>query len=124
MSDIRANTISDAAGTGPIALYKQSAARAALSVNGNSTLGSFNLNISSINDVATGTLEINMSSAFDYSIQNCGIGSSINGAGAGSTVRGANASTTPSLFSVRSYDGSNTLADLTWQAHVFHGDLA
>ena len=124
MSEIRATTISDAAGTGPIALTKQSAAKAAVSVNGNSTLGSFNLNISSINDVSTGVLEINMSSAFDDNIQNCGIGSSINGGGAGSTVRGANASTTASLFSIRSYDGSNNPADLTWQAHIFHGDLA
>ncbi len=124
MSEIRATTISDAAGTGPITLTKQSAAKAHVSVNGNSTLGDFNLNISSISDVATGVLEVNMSNAFTSSIQNCGIGSSINGAGAGSTVRGANASTTTSLFSIRSYDGSNTLADLTWQAHVFHGDLA
>ena len=124
MSEIRATTISDAAGTGPIALTKQSAAKAAVSVNGNSTLGSFSLNISSINDVSTGVLDINMSTAFDDPIYNCGIGSSINGAGAGSTVRGANASTTASLFSIRSYDGSNNPADLTWQAHIFHGDLA
>ena len=38
MSEIRATTISDAAGTGPIALYKQSAAKAWVHFNGTGTI--------------------------------------------------------------------------------------
>jgi len=99
-------------------------AASSVSVETNSTLGSFNLNISSVSDGGTGVLSVNMLVAFGGNIYNYGIGSSINGSGAGSTVRGANSSTTASLYSIRSYDSSNNAVDLSWQAHVFHGDLS
>jgi len=52
LSDIRANTISDAAGTGPIALYKQSAAKAWARYDGASnSISSFN--VSSLVDDGT-----------------------------------------------------------------------
>ena len=55
MSDIRANTISDAAGTGPVDLYKQSAAKAYAKYN---TIASTTLtnsfNVSSLTDHGTG----------------------------------------------------------------------
>ena len=55
MSDIRANTISDAAGTGPIDLYKQSAAKvyASYDLKGNTAYAA-SLNNSSFTDVSTG----------------------------------------------------------------------
>lgn len=54
MSEIRATTISDAAGTGPIALTKQHAAKAWLNYNhvGSAIRQSFN--VSSVTDNATG----------------------------------------------------------------------
>jgi hypothetical protein len=55
MSDIRANTISDAAGTGPIDLYKQSAAKAHFSHSQTSINQSFN--ISSIEDHSAGNIK-------------------------------------------------------------------
>ena len=65
MSDIRADTISDAAGTGPIALTKQSAAKAWINVDQTGTqsiLSSFN--VSSITDGGTGRTSFSLTSSF------------------------------------------------------------
>lgn len=66
MSEIRANTISDAAGTGPVTLTKQSAAKAWASVDqrsgGATLLKSFN--VSSVTDNATGDFSLSFSSSF------------------------------------------------------------
>ncbi len=59
MSDIRANTISDAAGTGPIDLYKQSAAKAWARYDGSSILAdSFNV-ASTVDGATTGQTTVN-----------------------------------------------------------------
>ena len=66
MSEIRANTISDAAGTGPIALTKQSAAKAWVNANGSAVLAeSFNISGGVDNGTAdcTYNLTSSMSSA-------------------------------------------------------------
>ena len=68
MSEIRATTISDAAGTGPITLTKQAAAKAYASfhhVSGVPTLNSGTLNLSSLTDDNTGLVGINFSSSFN-----------------------------------------------------------
>ncbi len=64
MSDIRANTISDAAGTGPITLTKQAAAKVFASYNlkGNTAYAS-SLNTSSFADVAVGKTKFNFTSS-------------------------------------------------------------
>ena len=61
MSDIRAGTISDAAGTGPITMTKQSPAKAWANLNGTSfgLRGSFN--ISSASDQGVGQYKFNYS---------------------------------------------------------------
>jgi hypothetical protein len=66
LSDIRANTISDAAGTGPIDLYKQSAAKAFASVYYLSGVPTSNvsLNLSSLSDNGTGNFGTNYTNAF------------------------------------------------------------
>jgi hypothetical protein len=65
LSDIRANTISDAAGTGPITLTKQSAAKAHVNFDGASiAINSGSLNISSVTDNATGKYTPNFSTSF------------------------------------------------------------
>ncbi len=64
MSDIRANTISDAAGTGPIELTKQSAAKAWVHFNGTNTVAiSASANVASIVDNGTGDYTINLTNS-------------------------------------------------------------
>ena len=66
MSEIRATTISDAAGTGPITLTKQSAAKAWVNFDGGGTptvRDSFN--VSGLVDNAVGDYTVNFSNAFD-----------------------------------------------------------
>ena len=64
MSDIRANTISDAAGTGPIALTGQSASKAWVNFDGLTTtviLASFNA--SSITDNSVGNFDVSLTNS-------------------------------------------------------------
>ncbi len=66
MSDIRANTISNAAGTGPIDLHKQSAAKAWVKFSSSSGSGvavKSSFNISSITDLGVGSFVPTLSSA-------------------------------------------------------------
>ena len=70
MSDIRANTISDAAGTGPISLTGQSAAKVFIrydSTGGNTINISFN--VSSVTDNGTGHQTTNFTNAMFGSFQ-------------------------------------------------------
>ena len=63
MSEIRANTISDAAGTGPITLTGQTAAKAYSSFDSVSTVAvRDSFNSSSITDYGTGAFTINFTS--------------------------------------------------------------
>ena len=64
MSEIRATTISDETGNGPIALTKQSAAKvfAEIGPGGNSLLKSFN--VSSLDDDGTGEYGLNFVTSF------------------------------------------------------------
>lgn len=62
MSEIRATTISDTAGTGPITLTGQAAVKAYVSFDNASTATiEESLNVSSINDLATGETQVNLS---------------------------------------------------------------
>ena len=64
MSEIRANTISDAAGTGPVTLTGQSAAKAWVNFNGTGTVAvREDFNVSSITDNGTGNYTVNFSTA-------------------------------------------------------------
>jgi len=64
MSEIRTNTISNAAGTGPVTLTGQSAAKAWVNFNGTGTIAiRESLNVGSITDNGTGDYTINFSSA-------------------------------------------------------------
>lgn len=65
MSELRANTISDAAGTGPVTLTGQYAAKAWVNFNGTGTLSvREDGNVSSVTDDGTGDYTINFSTAF------------------------------------------------------------
>ena len=70
MSDIRANTISDAAGTGPITLTKQSAAKAFIRYdsNGGNTIN-VSFNVASVTDNGTGYQTTNFTNSMSGSFQ-------------------------------------------------------
>ena len=64
MSEIRATTISDSAGTGPITLTGQSAAKAWVNFNGTGTVAiRDSVNVGSITDNGTGTYTASFSNA-------------------------------------------------------------
>lgn len=65
MSELRANTISDLAGTGPVTLMKQSAAKAWVNFNGTGTVAKRGdgFNVSSITDNGTGDYTVNFTTA-------------------------------------------------------------
>ena len=66
MSEIRATTISDAAGTGPITLTGQSAAKAWVNYTGVTTTSiNDSFNTSSLTDVGTGRTTVTFSNSFD-----------------------------------------------------------
>ena len=66
MSEIRVTTVSDTAGTGPVTLTKQSAAKAWVKFNGSSfsTSGDATFNITSLTDDGTGNYTITIASDF------------------------------------------------------------
>jgi len=63
LSEIRVTTISDTAGTGPVTLTKQSAAKAWVSFNGNTDSIKSTFNISSLTDNATGDYSVTLINA-------------------------------------------------------------
>ena len=76
MSEIRATTISDSAGTGPITLTGQSAAKAWVNFDGTGTIASRDsFNVSGLTDHAGGQYSVTVVSSFDnanYSVcANC-----------------------------------------------------
>lgn len=65
MSDLRVNTLSDAAGTGPVTLTGQSAAKAWVNFNGQGVVAiDASFNVSSITDTSTGQYSDNFTSNF------------------------------------------------------------
>jgi hypothetical protein len=71
LSEIRANTVSDAAGTGPATLTGQSAAKAWVSID-HAPFGLFDsFNISSSSDLGTGQYQVSFANSFDNSRYAC-----------------------------------------------------
>ena len=119
MSEIRATTISDAAGTGPITLTKQSAAKAWLSnyYDNGGTIGD-SFGVSSVTDVGTGACRVNFGNSFD----------SVNFSHTASDNYYGMCQTEPSSQTVSSgliatYSNTFVLID-TVKNSVAHGDLA
>ena len=122
MSEIRATTISDAAGTGPITLTGQSAAKHFCNWNGTGTpaiLESFNT--ASLTDVAAAEVTVNLSSAMsnaNYGVTGLSSGGDRNITYSRGTDNTASAikTYTTNLSSAADEAPSNTV--------VTHGDLA
>jgi len=71
LSEIRVTTVSDTAGTGPVTLTKQSAAKAWVSID-QSPFGLFDsFNISSASDLGTGQYQVSFTNSFDSSRYAC-----------------------------------------------------
>jgi hypothetical protein len=129
MSEIRATTISDAAGTGPITLTKQSAAKAWVNFSGQATISIRNsLNVSGLVDNGAGDYTVNFTNTFSgnyfadcsatvYNIaypRNCGITSL--GSMQVSSIRFINGYSNPL--------GTGVAEDPDYAGVLIHGDLA
>jgi hypothetical protein len=120
MSEIRANTISDAAGTGPITLTKQSAAKVFCQFDGDAATPTPNesLNVSSITDNGTGDYTLTFSNAM----------SSDNHASMGTRqwngVLAHDAYTTTTCRYISRSAASTTMSDSYNTATATFGDLA
>ena len=126
MSEIRATTISDAAGTGPITLTGQQAAKMWANLNGAGTIAlRDSFNTSTVTDVGTGVYDFTFTSA----LANDGYASP---SACATTTAGsfrcplphdANTVSTTS-FRVRSENSSSTSADAGYVHTEALGDLA
>lgn len=123
MSEIRANTISDAAGTGPVTLTGQSAAKTfAYFDQSTLTLGA-SLNVSSTTDSATGVFALNFSSAYAAYTDRAITGCAIESAARVLFLSGPDdASTTACLMYTT--DAAATGYDANRSGVAIHGDLA
>ena len=130
MSEIRASIISDAAGTGPIYLHKQSAAKGWVNFIGQGTIAfRGSVNVSSLTDNGTGRYTVDFSNAFgsaDNYTFNFNFGTTAN-----ATVNSARAvSGNITAFSVGCEVGNfqagatNGYNDVEYVTGLFHGDLA
>lgn len=119
MSEIRASTISDAAGTGPITLTGQSAAKAWFIIDGTGTVAFLNsFNLSSVTDQATGTYYGTMTSAMS--------GDALWAANITGTefVARTSGSNTDSIIYAIARNNSNSPVDDAEVSGAAHGDLA
>jgi len=125
LSEIRVTTISDTAGTGPVTLTKQSAAKASLNYKGTSTNSiRYSFNVSSVTDNNTGNYTTNftnsMSSA-DYTVTCAQGGDTSNNEVRVPQNGGALAA---SNFQVNTVLVGSAILDTTYLFETVHGDLA
>jgi len=119
LSEIRVTTISDTAGTGPVTLTKQQAAKAWFYWTTNTTtaiIGSFNF--SSLTDSGTGDTTLNLTNNFNDANEMATVGMS--------NDYHTLSQTAPTVSSVRiaTYGSSHTANDISRNFTVVHGDLA
>ena len=126
MSDIRANTISDAAGTGPITLTKQEAVKAHCSWN-NQTLTVTILetfNVSSLTEVDKGKAAVNLTNAIASKNKNNTTACfQRTGAAGGEFSHFVHEQSTASKSVVETFVGTHT-QDCRWVGCYTIGDLA
>ena len=130
-SVLNVDTIADKAGTGPVGLTKQSAAKTFVCYTGVSTtaiLNSQSFNVASLTDRGTGTTTVNLTNSM--SAVNSGFsfgGSFISGVSEASIMVNYNDSPytqTAGSITAKSLNGSNSGADMNVASVTMHGDLA
>lgn len=120
MSEVRTDLVSNRLGTGPAPLFRQNAAKAHCVVNNAGGLSSPSLNVSSVIDVGTGTLDINFANAMSGSIYTPTVASSISVATPNAHSTGLNSAT-----QVRhAYYVNGVFGDPLLYFTSVHGDLA
>ena len=124
MSEIRATTISDAAGTGPITLTKQSAAKAWLFYNGSGNSVRDSFNVASVTDNATGDFTKNMTSAFATANYTAVASSGTAASDHRLVTPNFNAAPTTTATRMRVHYNSSTATDDNYISSTSHGDLA
>ena len=129
MSEIRATTISDTAGTGPIALTKQYASKAWVNFN-SSTVIQDSENVASLTDVSTGYTTVNYTNSLDdgnYCVQYTTDGV-YNGTacslGHGDSDNSGVLGTGSVRVMCRGADGNPNVVDAVVNCVLIHGDLA
>ena len=126
MSEIRATTISDSAGTGPIALTKQSCAKMFANFNGNSTpTARKSLNLSSITDLGAGQYTLTFTNAFadsDYASPSAGADST--GTGRRIACPHADDTATTTSYKLQIVNDGGTRLDGEYIHTATFGDLA
>jgi len=120
-SVLNVDTIADKAGTGPVALTKQSAAKAWIKYNGTGTIAiSGSAGVSSITDETTGTTTISVTNSFsdaNYStVATC--------SDTGAHMQIVDANQAAGSYRQRTLDGSLSLVDDPAVYGNAHGDLA
>ena len=120
-SVLNVDTIADAAGTGPVALTKQQAAKAWIKYNGTGTIAiSGSAGVSSITDETTGTTTISVTNSFsdaNYStVATC--------SDTGAHMQIVDANQAAGSYRQRTLDGSLSLVDDPAVYGNAHGDLA
>jgi maltoporin len=125
LSEIRATTISDAAGTGPITLTGQSAAKASLNYKGTATNSiRYSFNISSVTDNNTGDYTTNFTNSMasaDYTVT-CAQGGDTSNNEVRIPKNGG--SLAASNFAVNTVLVGSSINDTTYLFETIHGDLA
>ena len=121
MSEIRANTFSDSAGTGPAALMGQWAARGFVNYNQVTPAVLKSGNVSSVTDNTTGTFTVNHTASFSDALYAfAGSTESIRVAG----VDVNNDPTTSAFRGITTQSNNNFTQDRDFSSFVFVGDLA
>ena len=120
-SVLNVDTIADKAGTGPVGLTKQHAAKSFFDLD---ATGTFSLkdsfNVASATDQATGTFDINYTNAFS-SANNVPVNHTLNITSFDNTLT---ASKTASLVKVKGINSTNGTVQDTDPFGATHGDLA
>lgn len=123
MSEIRTDTLSDAAGTGPATLIGQSAAKAFANWNGTGTVAlGDTLNVSTLTDLGTGQQKITFTNNFASTGYCSTCSHDYSASGSDATLYSSGQKLAASLH-MNSYGGGTT-ADATSCDVTCNGDLA
>ena len=124
MSELRANTISDTAGTGPVTLTKQIAAKAWCNVDRSAASIRDSFNISGVTDNGTGDFTQSFTSSFANDDYATGAVTANNGSGTSATSMANAGYWTTGSHRWESWYYNSTKYDDTYAQNVYVGDLA
>ena len=130
-SVLNVDTIADKAGTGPVALTKQSAAKVFIKLSGASQTISKSFNVSSRSDNGVGQTEITFTSAMDgvhfsktaLADFDPGVGNGLHAYGSDGQSSSATPTSTKTRVDVLNYTNTSD-GDFGYLSITIHGDLA